>query len=245
MRIIAGLMFVFIQASLWDAIWRSSGTATLRGFDRAGMLTYVIMSWFTFQLVNSGVEWNVAGEIRRGSIAVNLIRPARYIPRLLAEASGNILVNFFTVVIPAWIALQCILVFGLGVHLPSVPRILLYTVSLCLGFATSFLVNFLFSLLAFWVTYFWGMAVFKNAIMRLFTGELIPLAFFPAGTGLVLSFLPFAGMISTPVNIYLGTYAGLTAVRYLGVQAAWVLVLVVCTRMAWKKAIVKLTVSGG
>ena len=245
MRILGGLMFVFIQASLWDAIYRSSRTEYLRGYDRAGLLSYVIMSWFTFQLVNSGVEWNVAGEIRRGSIATNLIRPAKYIPRLLAEAGGNILVNLTTIVIPAWIALQAIIVFGMHAPLPTLERLCLYPVSLILGFAISFLINFLFSLLAFWVTYFWGMAVFKNAVMRLFTGELIPLAFFPVGAGLVFSYLPFAGMISTPVSIYLGTYSGATALRYIGIQACWVALLALFVRMAWKKAIVKLTVSGG
>jgi ABC-type uncharacterized transport system permease subunit len=49
MRIVGGLMNVFIQASLWDAIWRSGGQGSLRGFDRAGILSYVIMSWFTHQ----------------------------------------------------------------------------------------------------------------------------------------------------------------------------------------------------
>lgn len=245
MRVFGGLMFVFIQASLWDAIWRSSGAASLRGYDRAGILTYVVMSWFTHQLVNSGVEWSVAGEIRRGSIAVNLIRPARYIPRLLSESFGNVLVSLCTVVVPAWIALQCIVAFGLRAPLPPGPNLALYPVSLALGFAISFLVNFLFSLLAFWINYFWGLAVFKNAVMRLFTGELIPLAFFPVGTGVVFSFLPFAGMISTPVSVYLGTWTLPVTLGYIGVQALWVLVLSLAVRAAWKKAIVKLTVSGG
>ncbi len=238
-------MAVLIQASLWDAIYRSAGTASLRGFSRSGILSYVIMSWLTHAMVQSQVEWIVAGEIRRGSIAINLIRPAKYILRVLAEALGNITINCISVVIPAWIALQCILVFGFKTALPSLGNILLYPLSLAMGFSISFLINFLFSLLAFWISYFWGMAVFKNAVMRLFTGELIPLAFFPAGTGLVFSVLPFAGMIATPVSIYLGNYSGMVALRYLGIQALWVVLLGGLALVAWKRAIVKLTVAGG
>ena len=245
LRIVGGLIQVFIQASLWDAIFRSSAVPVMRGFDRAGILVYVVMAWFTGQLVNTGVEWTVSSEIRQGQIAVNLIRPISFFSRLLAESAGNIIINFLSVVLPAWIALQALLVFALGAPLPGLDHIALYLLSLILAFALSFLFNFLFSLTTFWVTYFWGFAMLKAALVRLLTGELIPLAFFPSGWGRFLSFLPFAGMNATPVSIYLGTLGGLDALQALGIQALWVVLLFATVRWAWGKAIVHLTVMGG
>lgn len=244
-RFIGGLMAVFVQASLWDAIWRSSGQASLRGYDRASLLTYIVMSWITRSLVNTGVEWGVAGEIRRGSIAIHLIKPINYVARLLSESAGSIAVSLITVVLPAWTMLQLFLSAAFGVPGPDLSRTALFLVSLTLGFTISFTVNFLFSLLAFWVNYFWGMAVFKNAVMRFFTGELIPLSFFPAGTGVYFALLPFAGMVATPVSVYLGTYSGNDALQAVALQAFWALILGLLARKAWKKAIHRLTVAGG
>lgn len=127
----------------------------------------------------------------------------------------------------------------------TLAHISLYLFSLFLAFAMSFLFNFLFSLTTFYITYFWGFAVFKNALVRLFTGALIPLAFFPAGFGKILSYLPFAGMISTPITLYLGQATGMEALRLLGLQVFWVLFFLVCVRLAWKRAVSHLTVMGG
>jgi ABC-type uncharacterized transport system permease subunit len=71
----------------------------------------------------------IAGEIRRGSISINLIRPTKFIPRLLAEAGGNILVNILSVVLPGWIALQFIVAFALHAPLPGWECLLLYPAS--------------------------------------------------------------------------------------------------------------------
>lgn len=245
MRIFGGLVQVFILASLWDAIFRSSSASNLGGYDHAGILSYVVVSWFVGQMVSVGVEWTVAMEIRQGQIAVNLIRPVNYFARLLAECGGHVLLNFVSVVLPGWILLQALLGFGLGLPLPDPGRVGLFLLSLGFAFTLSFLVNFLFALSAFWLTYVFGFIMLKIALMRLFTGELIPLAFFPAGVGRVFEYLPFAGMVSTPVGLYLGTYTGAGALRVLAVQAAWTLILLAATRLAWKGAIRRLTVSGG
>ncbi len=245
LRIFGGLVQVFIQASLWDAIFRSSTEATLRGFDRSSILVYVVMAWFTGQLVHSGVEWTVSNEIRGGQIAINLIRPLNFFSRLLAEAGGNILINFLSVVLPAWITLQFLLVYGLSSTVAPLANMALYLLSLVMAFALSFLFNFLFSLTTFYVTYFWGFAMLKFALVRLMTGELIPLVFFPAGFGKILAWLPFAGMASTPISLYLGSVSGSEALRLLGIQAAWVLILFILVRLAWKKAVRRLTVMGG
>jgi ABC-2 type transport system permease protein len=245
MRIFGGLVQVFILASLWDAIFRSSPEPLLQGYDRAGILSYVVMSWFVGQLVNVGVEWTVAMEIRQGQIAVNLVRPVNYFARLLAESGGHVLLNLVSVVVPGWLLLQAILGFGMGLPLPDLGRVGLFLLSLGFAFTLSFLVNFLFALSAFWLTYVFGFIMLKIALVRLFTGELIPLAFFPAGIGRVFEYLPFAGMVATPVGIYLGTYSGLDVLRVLAIQAVWVLVLLGATRLAWKGALRRLTVSGG
>lgn len=245
LRIFGGLVQVFILAALWDAIFRSSPEPTLGGYTRAGILTYVVMTWFVGQLINLGVEWTVAFEIRQGQIATNLVRPVSYFARLISESLGHASLNFLSVVLPGWILLQVILIGTMGMPWPTPLAMALFLVSTLLGFALSFMINFLFALSAFWLTYVFGFITLKSAVVRLFTGELIPMSFFPAGLGAVFECLPFAGTIAIPVGLYLGTYAGWDAVRVLAIQLFWVVVLFVATRAAWRASVRRLTVSGG
>lgn len=244
-EVVGGLVQVFILGSLWNAIFQSSTEPTLNGFTQVGILTYVVMSWLTAQLTSSGVEWTVAFEIRRGHVAVNLVRPVSYFSRLLGEASGTILINFVSIVLPAWVLLQLWLVLFLGAPGPDPGNLGLYLVSVVLAFVLSFLMNFFFALAAFWVTYVWGFLMLKTAVVGIVTGELIPLAFFPAGWGTVLQYLPFAAMNATPVSLYLGRYHGVEAWTALGVQVFWVAVMIAVVRWAWKGAVEHLSVSGG
>ena len=95
------------------------------------------------------------------------------------------------------------------------------------------------------VEYVFGFIFAKEAILRLLSGQLIPLSFFPAGILAVFKFLPFAGLVYTPTMVYLGKYTGVAILFNLGVQAVWVILLFIMTQIIWKRAIKRLTIMGG
>lgn len=245
MRILGGLLQVLIMYYLWMAIYNNSTTGTMYGFTRTDMVTYVVISYIASKIINVGVEWTIAGEIRDGSIAINLIRPLSYLKRLLFESFGEVTLQVVTVVIPLWCIFASIKVFVLKETLPSIPTLLLFLLSLVLGYTTLFLFNFIFGLSAFYVTYIWGFMILKNTIFRFLSGEIIPLVFFPAIIGDILKYLPFSSLNYTPVMIYMGKYTGEALWFSLGVQAVWIIILYIIVKILWSRAIKRLTILGG
>lgn len=245
MRIIGGLVQVMIMYYLWVAIFNSEATGVIQGFTKNEMITYVIISYIVMQMINISIEWTISDDIRSGSIAMNLIKPINYEKRILAESLGETFKNTLTIALPVWIIFYAYQFFKQGVLPPSIGTLALFLLSLILGYIIIFLFNFIFSISSFYVTYIWGFILCKWMIINFFSGQLIPLVFFPDALKNVLNYLPFSGMSYTPVMIYLGKYSTSEAIFAIGVQAVWVVILFVLFKILWSKAIKRVAVLGG
>ena len=122
---------------------------------------------------------------------------------------------------------------------------MIYILSIILSFIIGFLFNFCFGLLAFYTTSVWGMRLAKGALVGILSGQLIPIAFFPAFAQKILFALPFSSMLYTPVMIYIGKIEGLAVYSAIGVQLIWVAVFLFISSWGWKNAIKHLTIQGG
>lgn len=57
--------------------------------------------------------------------------------------------------------------------------------------------------------------------------------------------MPFAGMVSVPVQIYLGKYTATEAFSFLGLQIVWVILLGTGAMAFYRFAMKKVVVQGG
>ena len=105
--------------------------------------------------------------------------------------------------------------------------------------------RYCFGLLSFKITNMWGLTQIMNAIVRLLSGALIPLTFFPDIIAEIFKYLPFGSMISTPTLIYLGKLNGMEMLQALLLQAVWILVFFGLSKWIWSKLIKHLTILGG
>lgn len=246
------LLFIFgnilqtvVLFYLWRAVFRSSGSATLKGFSFPEMVVYLIASTATIQLIRSGADEVIADEIRDGAIAMNLVRPIDYRLRVLFDSFGTSLYNFAFVGIPSIIAIALVLGFwtaGPGIPLLHVPEFLL---SLALAFALNFSYLFCFGLVAFVTTNMWGMSRLEMVVASLLSGSLIPLVFFPDWLRELSTFLPWASMGYTPVMALLGKLEGPSLLEALGIEAAWALFFIWLSGWAWARLVRRLAVNGG
>lgn len=245
MRILGGLVQVLITYYLWVAIFNSSETGVVQGFTKNDMIVYVIITYIVMQMINISMEWTIADDIRSGSIATNLIKPISYEKRILAESLGESFKNTITIALPVWIIFYLYKFVVQGVTPPNIGTLALFLVSLVLGYILIFLFNFIFSLSAFYVTYIWGFILCKWMVINFFSGQLIPIDFFPAALKNALDYLPFSGMSYTPVMIYLGKYSTNQIIFSIGVQVVWIGILYILYKILWAKAIKRVTVLGG
>ena len=81
--------------------------------------------------------------------------------------------------------------------------------------------------------------------MGFLSGSTIPLAFMPDVLQTVLTYLPFASLSYTPVMIYMNMYSPLQIAFSMLLQAFWLAVFVLASKMIWHFAMKHLCIQGG
>ncbi len=85
----------------------------------------------------------------------------------------------------------------------------------------------------------------KDAVVRVLSGSLVPLWFFPAEVQRVSEWLPFQYTYQTPIGIYIGIMPARDAMQAIGIQALWVVILALLLAWIWKRARSKVMIQGG
>ncbi len=105
--------------------------------------------------------------------------------------------------------------------------------------------EFMVGLCSFYTNHSYSLAYAKSSLLSILSGGVVPLFLFPEGLSRVLDYLPFAGMVSVPVNIYLGKYLTSETWRFIGLQMVWILILWMAAYIFYCCAIRRIVVQGG
>ncbi|GAB3915313.1 hypothetical protein GCM10011575_39770 [Microlunatus endophyticus] len=237
-----GLTFIWviILYYLWRAAY--SGRASIAGLSWDQMRTYVVIAYGINALVGWRTGTAMMAAIRTGDVVFEMVRPLNYCTTQLARALG------FTVV-EGGISMIFTLVIGLvflHIQAPAtVASALLFVLALIIGFLTKVLVVFLVSLLTFWTLNGMGLMWSQQAIMQILSGTIVPLALMPGWLQFIAKVLPLRGIVSTPLEFYLGKSGGWDAVGLIGLQAIWLVALWIVANLAWKRAFRVVEIQGG
>ncbi len=245
MSICGGLLKTAVMYYLWRAIYNSSSQTALNGFTLNDMVMYIIISFITSRLITNSIDFQIAEEVKQGSIAMNLIKPIDYHTKLFFEALGKLIQELIFFAIPTIAFLIMIVHTTAGNQQISLSNIFLYFVSAFLSFCILFLINISFGLIAFYTINIWGLTYIKFAITRFLSGELIPIIFFPLWVQTILKFMPFTSLNYSPVMICLGKIDLKQSISLLLLQIGWIVFLFILSRWIWNKAIKRLTILGG
>jgi ABC-2 type transport system permease protein len=85
---------------------------------------------------------------------------------------------------------------------------------------------------------------FKEILVNLISGFVLPLSFFPLWFQKASYFMPFQYIVSVPINIWIGKFTVEETVIMLALQVVWIGVLYFIVAIAWKKAMHQLTAVG-
>lgn len=243
--VLGGLLKAFVAYYLWAAIFNSTVRTSLSGFTLNEMVVYIFMSMITARLLDNEVDMTVASEVQQGSVAASLIRPISYRSRLFFMSLGNAIYLLIAVAVPLWVGLVVVRYITVKEPPPGIQTLMAYACSLVLAFVIQFLFNFCFGMMAFYVTYMWGLSFLKRAVISFLSGQIIPFAFFPLWLQGLMNFMPFGSTMYVPVMIYLRKYTGMQALTVIGTQGLWVIVLLAASQWVWNSAIRRLTILGG
>jgi ABC-2 type transport system permease protein len=237
---IGNLFYIALIYYLWRSIYGVQTSMHGLSFNQA--FVYLALASTIFNLLPTFVEWDMGYSIIDGNITSVLIKPLDCQLNLFAGKFGMLVFNFLFVVFPA--VLTLILVFK--VQIPLGMNLVFFVISVLLSFLLSFGIDFTAGLLAFYTQSIWGISTTKNVLVLLLSGVLVPLSFFPDGIRKWVELLPFQAIYHTPLKMLVIT--GLTPRDYIQsvlYQLGWLAVIILISRLFYRKAIKVVTVSGG
>jgi ABC-2 type transport system permease protein len=228
-------IFGFIQASILLAVYRHR--ADVGGYGPVDSVTYVWLVQALLMTVQVFTWQELALRVRDGSIATDLARPIDPQRYWLAFDFGRA---------PYHLIYRGLVPFAIGalvfeLHYPSPLDAVLFTVSLVLAVVVSLFFRFLYNLPAFWLLDIRGVIIFVVSVSLIFSGAVIPVPYFPSWLRDLSYALPFAAILQTPVDVWLGK----AETWQIAVQAAWALALFALGRAVLARATRKLVVQGG
>lgn len=239
-NIIMQTIIMIATAFFWKALFKNA--ESMGGVSVDTMLTYTVISSMISVVLITNVEWRITESVQTGAIAIDLMRPVNIFEVFFAENLGSVTALFFQNLLPIFI------IGSLFIKLP-VPRsayeFMLFLISLVLAFFINWYLSVIFGMFSFKVIEMSALIQVKKHLVRLLSGSMIPLWFFPNWLRSVLEILPFPYIYQLPLSIYVGHYTSESLVRGLLIQILWVMALFIIETRLEKQAIKHVMVQGG
>jgi len=210
--------------------------------------TWLGQAFLVLQPWNADPE--VAEMVRSGAVAYERVRPvdtyAWWYARAMAWSLARVLPRAALMAALAAVALPLLGLERWSLRPPAgVEAGLLFAVSMIAATLLSAAMTLLINVIVVASMTDRGANTLAMPVVGLFSGGILPLAFFPSWAQGPLRLQPFAGLVDTPFRIYFGDLAGLQALAGIGLQLAWTLVLILLGRWGLGGAMGKLQVQGG
>ena len=247
MRYITGILtytlFVAVNYFIWNAIFGSRpGDARIHGFTLGEMVTYLSVGWIARSFYFSTIDEDIDELVRTGQISVFLLRPMDFHLTMLAQAVGESLFRISFVTLP----ISCVILMLFPVSAPaSFGSALLFLLSSGTSFFILAELNFSVGLLAFELQSIQGLNRAKYYLLQLFSGLLMPVAFFPHWFQTIIYALPFRLITAVPMELYLGKFESSRIPWIFAQQLAWAAVMWLLAYSLWKRCVTKLVLQGG
>ena len=211
---------MFSTAFFWKALYQ--GYDTVKGVQVEDMLVYTVVSSMMSLLFLINVESRVISSVRKGTVATDMLKPINLFGIYFFEDLGYTTSIFFQNVIPVLI---------IGSLFIAVPKpdglmaFLLFLPSVVMSYLINWLLAACYSTWAFTAINMSSMVAVKQHLVRLLSGSIIPMWFFPEWLSNILNLLPFVYIYQLPLDIYIGKYDIAVILPKMGMQLIWLIIL--------------------
>jgi len=231
---------------LWGAVYY--GQTDIGGFNVAQTMTYfVALMVIQFFISALNEDYQISEEIRNGLINQFLLKPINYFIYRLSIFGAARLVSGLLAIVPLLIVLPFVHHY---IVLPTGPdelwRLGVGVPALAMSAIIQFTVAFCFGLLTFWFLEIQSFIMLSYAVETLLAGQVFPLDLLPQPIYQISQYLPYFYQMYFPVAIFTGRINDpAAAVRGLGLQFIWVILLLLLSRLLWMRGLRRHTAVGG
>lgn len=233
-----GALRLAMRAALWMALFRGADAGSSFGET---MSFFILCDVFVSAYAERASDL-IGQDIRSGDIALRLTSPVAYqmylgamqlsgwLKRLLPQGATILLGGLIFIGLTPPAGVWALAGFAASMVLASAIYLL---VDLCIGYS------------AFYLTDYWYLKWFNEALFALFGGLALPLWFYPDWLLRLAGALPFQYAVYQPIAIYLGRVPASEIIQSLLMQCFWIGVLLALERLIWRAAMRRLCVQGG
>ncbi len=224
---------------LWKSVF--VGKDMISDYTWESMKAYLLVAFICNTLLSWYSESSISRKILDGSVAMDLTKPFDFYFARLAETIGSSVFEALVILV-----VSLLLVLGLDIPLPNnLSTWVCFLISIIFALIIKFEIVYLFSMFIFVTSSYMGIQWARAAITNLFSGGLIPLAFFPEGFVRVLNQLPFSYIVSFPASVFLNQADLSVFPRMFIKEVVWIIVLFILGKVSFAINIRKVTIYGG
>lgn len=233
---IFGVMLSMVYLALY---WDKADGTSVAGFTAQQTVTYTWISQAMIMPVIFWGWWLIIDTIRTGAVVMDFLKPMDYFRYWLSRDLGRATAQVITRGIPT-IAIGAIF-FDL-VWPESWQRWAAFLVSVPFAVTVSFCLRFMFNIWGFWLLDHRGIGSLVILVSGVFSGQFLPIAWYPPAIRDLMNVLPFRSMLMTPVEIWLGQ---ISIIHGLSLQVFWSTVMIGGSYLLLHFAERKVVVQGG
>jgi len=191
-NILMQTIIMITSAYFWRALY--SGQNVVGDVTADSMQTYIIMSSVLSVLLITGVEQRIGRSVEKGTVASDMIKPISLFGMFFAEDIGSIIALVFQNMLPI------LLIGSMMIKVPAMADIRdlpIFVISVMESFLINWLIAALFGMTAFVTINNNALIQVKKHLIRLLSGSIIPIWFFPDGVINYKRFLvqPYRGQL--------------------------------------------------
>lgn len=222
---------------LWKAVFNYRGITALGGYSFSALMLYYLLVPTIDRMVRGQEMGFFSVDIYEGSLSRYLIYPLSFY--------GYKYVSQLSYVIMAMLQLSLALaVFLVWFGMPDDLQI--HARHVALGITAAVLANYLYYAFAtaleqaaFWADNVWSLLVMLRFSISLLGGGMVPLAMFPDWARVIVWKLPFAYMLSFPIQTVLGRVSLHEWFFGMVMMAAWSVFFTLVSKAIWRRGIVQ------
>lgn len=223
------LVFLYV----WSFLFGEKNT--LGGFTLSETITYLIGVGLIDNIISTLLTRLLERDIQTGRLSDVLIKPVNYpLVRLFLSLSRkpfNLFLRFI-------IYFALITLFKKKIIFPAELLSFLLTIfSIIFAFFINFFIDFLVGCVSFWTITTEGTEGCIRTFKNILSGDYAPITFFPFWFQKIAGFLPFIYLRYFPMLIYLKKVSTIEAIKGIGIQIFWIIVLFYFARFVWRKGI--------
>jgi len=239
-NIIMQTIIMITSAYFWKALYKDQ--SMVGDVDAQSMLTYIVISSALSVLLITNVERRIEQSVVKGTVATDMIRPVNLFGMYFAEDIGSIIALIFQNMIPILLIGSLMIKAPVMADIRALP---LFILSVMESFLINWLLAALFGMIAFRTMNISALLQVKKHLIRLLSGSIIPVWFFPEGVANVLNALPFVYIYQLPLSIYIGRGDWVEHIAQMKIQFLWLIALSVLFYYVQNRATRKVMVQGG